>query len=1345
MKHCIVLFIFIISLFSIYGNEQLFINYSTQQGLTHKTVFCLHEDNQGFIWIGTTNGLNRFDGYQFKQFYYDPSDSTSICGNFIIEITENKNGLLYIATTQGYCYYNPLTEKFHKIKFPNEKEPVIPLRICASDNGTIWGISKNNILVEMSSSDPDIGNCYKLETLLKTGSDLSSWNIEYYNDSLWICTSKGILKVHTDTRQAALLTNKQYEFKTIKEIRFDKDGKILLVDQKHTLYCLHGDSHEVSTITKENFYNAGVNLQYLTDAFFDSKETIWVCGSPGLFKITPDKTVLLTNTETGSNYNFDNIRTNWIIRDRKGNMWIGTMDYGVFVQNNSNKSFSHIVFSKKNNEGIPISGFTQIGNKIIYGNTYGAFLATDGDKNHKKILDKSISSIHQLSDKVILIVGIDAYYKYYINTGKIEIQDSLTGYTLRSYIDSQGILWILQWGNGVKGINLNTGDKYFIDVDTLNSDNNIVFSMNEDNDSSLWLGMFGNGLIHVKDPRSSNPRIIKYPTSPEHSADGSNVILDMYDDKKGNLWLATNGGGLQKFNKKSKEYTVFTTQQGLKNNVVESVIADNDGNIWFTTSIVSKYDTKKNKFTHYDIANGINSKYFHFYSYRDTIGNIFLGDNQGFLTFNPSKIKEKNKPNSPILTSFEIYGNEIKAGVPFEDVPPTEMAINYSKNITLPFKYNSIKLEFASLHILENRNITYAYKLEGAENRWNYTELNEYWANYSGLRPGKYIFRVKASNDRKNWSNEKTIAINIIPPWWSTLWFKIMIILSFIIIIGLVIYIRFRNIKKINIQLENKVNEKTSHLKLANNVLSNQYAKLNEQQAVLQMKNEELTEAINLKDKLIGVISHDFKNPLNSLLGIVNYLKSPKNTSDTVKYNKIVSSAEITIKKLVAQMVTVLDWAQDNLQNIKIKHSEVSLESLLVDAIQLLQNDANKKNIIIDTQIDCTLCAYIDPRMIHTVFRNLLHNAIKYSHEGNTIIITINEDDNMHEVSFVDTGIGMSKEKQDSLFSSYNPENISFGTAAEKGTGLGLQICKTFIEKNSGTISVKSELNKGSVFSVLLPKGNKRVSSSRISVNQNLTNTSPIIENIGDKQYSILLIDDNKELVRIFDEVFADNFKVIKAYDGKAGLYLAENMMPDIIVSDIYMPNINGIDLCKTIRKMDIISHIPIILMSSEKRQNIELDCYASGANDFLEKPIDTKVLRHKVFIQLHLLKKEQENSTNNDNTFFNLPESANDVIIKKIIELMKINLENPEFDVNAIATQLGLSRVQLWRKTKSYMDKTPSELIRDLRMKKAIEMLNTKKYRISEIAYAVGYNDANVFQKNFSKVFGKTPSEYID
>ena len=1337
----------------LFASNYNFHNYSTNQGLSHKTVNAILRDSEGFLWVGTTNGLSRFDGYSFKNFFNDEFDSLSVGANIIYDIVENKDHTIWIATNNGIKLYDKKTEKFHAIKMP-EGATYMPFPcLTVDDAGTVWTCQTNlGLFKTTNTSTNTTTQKIDLAKLLKTKKQPTIWRVCAYEGFLWLSSSFGIIQYDFTNNKAIIIqTGKAISF--CPSIKIGLQHELLFTIYDQGIYILNTKTLNGSWIEKNKFVPKGIVVVNINDAVRMNDSSIWIATSPGLYRVSKNGLSTIIGEDTGTLNRLKETGVSYLYLDNTKNIWIGTFDYGVFELNSHKEFFrSSKWFSRQDESVKPVYSIYVFPNKmLVYGSSQGLF-CVQKNKATRKILQNTIVSIQAINNTQCLIFTPDSIYIFDNKTLTIH-KFKKGSFPACVYKDKNAIIWTGYWGAGLKGENFITNQHYTLNVSN-DISKNIIYTICGDNDGSLWLGTYGVGLVHVINPTSLKPTLKYYLHNKNNNSISSNEVLSLHNDERGSIWIGTCGGGLNQFNKKTGLFTHFTIKNGLKSNVIEAITSDNDGNIWFTSSVLSKYNVRTESFTHFTNSDGVSGEFNVGSCFKSSDGQIFFGGNNGILSFYPDSIPNPIPPKQPILTGLYIFGLPVSPGDTINNLVPYKASITYSNRLILPYSFNSFSIEFSSLYFFETNKISYSYMLKGQDRKWIPAYSGNRIASYSGLQPGIYTFLVRASNGTSQWSEPKIIIIEIVPPWWMTWWFKVFLSIFILILIIVITAYRINIIKEQNKKLEKQVADRTLDLSHANNILQEQSLALHQQndnlkenQLVIEMKNGQLQEALESKDKLIGIIGHDFKNPLATLTGFASLLiaESAKPKSEKIKmYSEHIYNSATA---LMNQMLTVLDWALGQMNDVKCKPVEINLELLLFDAISLVKDSALQKQITISTQLEFTTNAFADPRMISTVFRNLLTNAIKYTARNGSVLVLIQEHEMELDVTFIDTGIGMDSKKYESIFAGYDKNSVILGTENEKGTGLGLQICKSFVEKNNGSISVKSNEGMGSVFTVTLPKGNEiAVKYPIIIENSNNTFFEDTTRIKSDIQ-TVLIIDDDKEIISMIQELFSSHFKVIEAQDGQAGLQIAQQMLPNFIICDINLPKINGIDLCMLIKNDTLTNHIPVLMITAQKEEDIQKESFMCGADDFITKPFNPYILKHKVIAILENLRKHDERVRKqiDISSNFTLPESVDDVFISKIIQLVQEKFTDPAFDVNMIAKQEGLNRTQLWRKFKNTTGKNLGDYIRDMRMKKAIEMLKTGKYRISEIAFEVGYNEPKYFTKCFIKEFGVSPSTYIE
>lgn len=1353
----------------VFASNVQFQNYSTSEGLSDKQASCFYQDTNGFLWIGTNNGLNRFDGYSFKSFMVKPDDSLSLSGHIVYDIADDKRGNMLLSTDAGFFLFNPRDESFHK-KSIEGMSNFYMVNFCFDDAGSLWGLTDLKTLIQIDTSTYKIRRRISLDTLFENRNAGINFALHFYDGRLWMGGSLGVTCYDFKLNKTSLVTTDiDPMFMYLRGMSHGaKEHTLVVVDGVRGVYEIDSRTLKCKRFSLEFFKKTRADVSTITGATHDKNGTLWVSYNNGLFSVGQDGNVQTIGAATGSTGDFVQAEPNDLFTDGDGNIWVGTMNDGVFAFHNKTNRFTRITVRKPGSKNVPVNFIIERGNTMYAGSKAGIFTvekkSLPAELSASRFLDTAVHALDLDKDMNLLFFTNDIVYRCDKSGSIKELARMYLKYMHYGILDSRGIIWSAHWGWGLEGYDCNTSKRYKIDVVANDLQKNIVNTLYEDTDGSLWLATYGSGLVHVVNPATIQQKITIYDHKKDTNSLSNNIILSIHDDGRGGIWLGTNGGGLNRFNKKTREFEVFTTAEGLKSDVVYAIQSDLDGNIWFASTCMSKFDVEEKTFAHFDVADGVGSKYFTGATHRGSDGWLFFGDDQGILAFNPGDILVEREAREPVLTGFRLFGQPVDPRYVYGDIQPFPLAANHTSAIRLPHFLNTFSVEFASIQLLDNRNITYAYQVEGVDKRWIPMPFGERTVTFSGLSPGTYRFRVKALYGSGISSGERSIQIVITPPWWNTLLFRISLVFVLITLVSFVVYSRMMRIKKHNVMLEGMVQSRTRELQNANHTLSEQADTLHrqaetlsvqarslqehnsvliEQKLFIEMKNKELNEAMEATERLISVIAHDFKNPLAAVYGLSLLLRDSVSQLDPDQIRKYSASIASATDSLRGHMVAALDWVQNKSRSMEALPVEINVETILDDAVELLRESANQKNIRITVQAEYQWNCFVDPRMASVVFRNLLTNAIKFTRRGGSIHVVIQELERFTEVSFIDTGVGIARERLQGLF--FDAAETTDGTDTEKGTGVGLRLCKVFVEKNNGTISVASNLGEGSNFSVALPKGNTRATERRLAVASDEGSNHVVEKQAG--RHSILIVDDDTEIIDLMYATFAREYNVIKAQDGKNGMFMALNMLPDLIVCDIAMPGIDGLELCSMLTHQPLTGHIPVLIVSSQRGSDMQQASYAAGATDFIEKPFNPHLLQQKVKSILEMktklgqqLRQQIESGETSD-----LPVDYNSKIINKVVKHIRENLSDENLDTNSIADKIGVSRSQLWRIFKSTTGKTLGDCIREFRMQKAIEMMHSGKFRVSDIAMEVGYVNAKYFIKTFTNHFGVSPTEYLE
>lgn len=1119
MNRNLVSLFFIFLLFNQTNSQELkFENITIEQGLSHNSVTCIYQDSEGYIWFGTEDGLNRYDGYSFTIFRSKIDDTVSITDNIIRSIFEDSKGNLWIITSTGSINkYNRQTGKFKQYLIDNQIN-ISPLIIDATakmfedSEKNLWAY---NWKVFKYLPEKDIFQ----EVDLKLDQPGLAYHFFYEdNDHLfWIGTNNGLYNYNW--------ADGTYKCYKPQNIASDSAGNIIytIAEDPGGIFWI-GNSRGLYKFDKNQgkFLNHWQisNIQNTNIVFIDIPSIIndhpnlwmswqtWNNNTVGISKLNK-----LTNSLTV--YNFkddklvspsDNVLVN-MIEDKSGLIWVGTFMGGAFK------------FEKERK-------FTA----SMKGKTICAFLE---DRNGYIWIATSKEGLYRYDEKTNTLLNIQKTSQYGpINTIIEDYKGSIwfgtynglfcisnpnkksTSPTIELFLqnkiktiteDRQHRLWI-----GCEGslciLNPENGNKLFFQNDPNNpnsiSNNSIESTLLDKSSGNIWIATWdGLNLVKFPEKEELTTNNVKFTVFKHNAGDtntlSENKVISLCLDKKGTLWAGTYGGGLNsiEFNGSSpdnaKKYIIrnYKKEDGLPNNVIYGILADNDNNIWISTNEgMSVLNYQNRDFKNFNMDDGLQSNQFFWRAYyQSPSGKMYFGGVDGYNSFVPDSIKLNTYLPPVKITGFSIF-NKLK--VPGAKGSPLKIQIEETKEITIDHNQSVISFEYVALNFLAPHKTNYAFKMEGFDNDWQYVG-NQRKATYTNLDPGTYTFRVKATNNDGIWNEEGTsIQLIIKPPFWLTWWFKIIVLTVIILILMAIYTIRVKTIRRRNKLLERLVEKRTRELKQSNDLLKIKSEELNEtntqleeRQQLIEEQSEELMaqkdvlvsfnlELQNLnatKDKFFSIIAHDIKNPFNTILGFSElFFYNISYWSDEKKI-EMARNIYNSSQNLYALLENLLQWSRSQRGLIEFKPEQTGLNQQINSAISLFKDSAEAKNIDIRTDLsEPEIYVLADLHMLDTIIRNLISNAIKFTYPKGTILIKTEKIDNFAVVSVIDNGIGMPEHVREKLFSIEAHQSKS-GTNDEKGSGLGLILVKDFIIKHCGEIWAESEEGKGSTFKFKLP------------------------------------------------------------------------------------------------------------------------------------------------------------------------------------------------------------------------------------------------------------------------------------
>ena len=1332
-----------LSLNAFAGTHQPVAYLGIENGLSNNSVTSIFQDHRGFLWFGTYDGLNRYDGYYFKVFRNHLNDNNSLPNNRIAAIVEDDNKRLWVGTRSGVAIYDQVALSFspvyylpHKSTKPQKITSIVnnimPFgkgnMFIATDDGLLLYEAKTNIALPVL-----INHQFGYQAMTTECDDAKH---------TWVYVrGKGLFLYDDKTKSLSLVTAQI------------KNGICLKYFLNNTL--LLG--------TDDGLYTYSINTKIFTKKFSSGNRVLQlkhyynslyiVTDGNGVFVLNDGDIQIRNLFQNSSEKNLTSPCVYSVLKDNNGRLWIGTMRGGINIIDNDREKFETIAH--------PL-GHQALGDDFV--------TCIEEDTGEDLWVGTDGKGISLWNSKLNTFTSF--------NRPALTPQSRSSNFITDILNDDDGIhLWISSWGGGVDRFSKETHRfQHFecMNTATKQADKN-PFILYKDNQKRIWAGTCLEGGLYCFDDRLKQFKLYDaklknilamYQDSKgclwagDFSAliqiDEKNKTFKRYqlgyavrsivEDKKGNFWIGTEGGGLLLFNRSNNTYKRFDETAGLSNNSVLNILEDNSGNLWMSTfNGLSAFNTATHKFRNFSLSDGLQSNQFNYNAgLKLRSGKFVFGGIKGMNIFYPDSIlTTKPNPITILLVGLRIDNSPVEANSSYI----TSRSVDDIKSIRLPFDKAVLSFDFVALNYSTSDKIKYAYYLEGWDKNWNYVGRIR-TANYTRLNEGTYTFHIKAIDGNGNESEwQQNLMIEVLPPWYRS-WWAYLIYTA--IACGLVyLYAWYRTLR----------------------------AKHKYEIALAKIETEKEKELNEKKLLFFTNIAHEFRTPLTLIIDPVKeLLHFPEKRKSASGLHLVYRNA----RRLLSLVDQLLLFRKADAENGTLNIEKINFNELCHEVFICFSQQAKARNIHYEFAGDIGIEIAGDREKIEIVLYNLISNALKFTPAGGTVKLeTLHQpSQNTVEVVISDTGCGIEKSVGDKLFQRFY-QTESSKHVNHKGFGIGLYLANQFIRAQQGNLSYKSDPGEGTKFIVSLPvnlsgqwqpgeewkidqEERKPVLVEELIAGfetdeEALTpekETSKTIserdflasQNIITEKKSILLVDDNRDIRQYLAQIFEDRFLVYEAENGEEGLKTAQKNLPDIIICDVIMNGITGFELCSFIKADANLSHIPVILLTATTSSEIKLKGLESGADDYITKPFEKElliarvenILKNRSTLQQYFLDTVTLRKNNTK-----VSEAYRD-FLEKCIAVVEKEIEKDDFTIKSFARAMGMSHSSLYEKVKSVSGLSLNAFIRLLRLRKAALLLLTTDMNIGEVAVQVGINDIKYFRYQFNKLFGMNPSDYI-
>jgi len=1368
------------------------IRFDKVEGLPSNEVNCIYQDREGFLWFGTQGGLARYDGYHFKGYRRVLGDETSLSENRVLAIVEDRAGRLWIGTAGGGL--NLLDRQRRRfLRFPSAEEAPGGLRgsmvsgLMLDDKGWLWIASQDGGVSRVNPEEPEQG--FIAVTLEDQGETYETAYELIQDDTgvVWVAVDGGVfeldakdgsvLGVHRADRQDDRALSNPHVYGLLK----DRDNAIWIA----TANGLNRFGPERERFERFFFDGSVTKSRQFGEHFFsdlaqDGDGRIWTASYQGGVRVR--------NPQTGAwrqythrradKFSLDNNLVASIFADRSGVIWIGYGYSGLGKVNLAGLSFDNRPFLDYGPEDAQptVLSMTRDGNGHLWVGTDQGLMLFDSKLRRVALFRHDAGDAGSLGNDTVWALFVDRQNALWVVTDSPAIQkliwdgrrpedvrfvsflqedpeQSLHGMAVTCVTaDDDGQFWVgtrqglHRWEPAI-----NRSRACVIPFEGgATSSVSTITQIFTDASGWFWVATMNSGLIRMNpgDPYSSKWYRHQQENANSLSHDG---IVSLHQDLYGHVWVGSRYG-LDRFLGEAEGFERFGERDGLPGNTVQAILSDDQGRLWLSfENGLALFWPQSGKVRFYNGSDGLFSELFGPAAVQGSGGQLVFGCTGGLLAFFPGQINPHHDPPRPTISSVKLYSQGIGVG------RPTEWPILPGEALTLGHNQSVFSVEMAALDFSAPQRTRYRFRLRGLDDAWAEVGAGQRTATFAGLEPGGYTFEFLARRPGSEWSAETaSLKIDIAPPWWRTPWaYGFYLFMMAALVVG---YLRRHRHKlemqqRLNEELDRKVAERTRDLR------ENQ-EKLTGQAATLKAQAKRLQEMDELKTRFFTNVSHEFRTPLTLTLGsLEDALTDVSLASET---RRRLEAAIRNARQLNALADELLDLAKLDAGQMPLRAAKTDLTAFLRGRVRAFQPWAERKGVNLIFQADCELLeAWFDHAKMEQIFSNLATNALKHTPAQGKVLVRVSREEGRACFSVKDTGAGIPADELPQVFDRfYQARGQESGRI--KGAGIGLSLAQELAKLHGGDIQVSSELGFGSDFRVSFPLGKERLRPEQIvetvlPAEAPLSATAPFAEEtvgIGPNPAgplddpdapAVLVVEDHPEVRAYLSEHLGSQYRLLTAENGREGLVLAREHIPDLVVSDVMMPEMDGFELCEQLKNDDKTCHVPVVLLTAKASEESAIAGLNIGADDYLVKPFSVDALLSRIANLIEnrrLLRRRFARSMQIDPTQTETP-SADQLFMNKAAKIVERHIGDVDFGVQELADEVGFSRRQLHRKVRALTDQTPADLIRRIRLARAAQMLNNRAGNVSEIAYAVGFSKPRHFSTVFKESYGMTPSEY--